>query len=222
MSADAATAAATKRKCLIIWNNEFKDKKPNVDFDYGAEKFSLTFKKLEFDVCDQNTKNLTLDELIALVQEKRRQAAEVFVLIFLTRGNGQAFLCSDNKAIAVSYFLDQFNNKYCPGLKAKPKFFIFLNDSSDQEDISRLAVKMEDDSTKIRTYESIITFTCCFKNNEQANLCCDVLCKTFANDANDEDIEEMTRRCVSKLMDKQLIPIVNMIGYSKRFHLRIP
>ncbi|RWS04638.1 caspase-3-like protein [Dinothrombium tinctorium] len=180
------------RTCIIYSFNEYERFKANIDFDAIAAKFKSVFESIGYRVIDEDTKNLPHKDLIYSLQEYSKSVnSEIIVIIFLSKGEqhgkDEYFLCKD-KPVLGGHIRSLFNNRYCgKGLEGKPKIFFFLADTSEP------IIKQREEAEGRRIEEMKISFSCYFKTQEEANLCCNTLCEVIEKKAaNTEFAEIMT------------------------------
>jgi len=93
-------------------------------------------KGLEFDVAVH--RNLHLAAFFKVITEfccnKMHKEADMTVVVILSHGKDGVVYASDGQSINMEYIYEFFNNRNCPNLMGKPKFFIVQACRGDRPD----------------------------------------------------------------------------------------
>ena len=63
-------------------------------------------------------------ELLAFANDPGHRESDMMILAILSHGREGNVFASDGTVIAIESIYEKFNNKNCPALQGKPKFFI--------------------------------------------------------------------------------------------------
>ena len=63
-------------------------------------------------------------ELVAFANDRGHRDSDMMILAILSHGREGNVFASDGTVIAIESIYEKFNNKNCPDLQGKPKFFI--------------------------------------------------------------------------------------------------
>ena len=95
-------------------------------FQIDVKNLRNLFAQLQFKV--EHKKNLKRHEfdreLLAFANEPGHRESDMMILAILSHGREGNVFASDGTVIAIESIYEKFNNKNCPALQGKPKFFI--------------------------------------------------------------------------------------------------
>lgn len=125
-------------QALIIniesYDNDVQERRLGTDVD--VENLVELLKGLEFDVTLK--RNLALTPFFREVTEfccnKLHAEADMAIVVILSHGHDGVVYASDGQSINMEYIYEFFNNRNCPLLRGKPKFFIVQSCRGDRPD----------------------------------------------------------------------------------------
>ena len=95
-------------------------------FQIDVKNLRNLFAQLQFKV--EHKKNLKRHEfdreLLAFANDPGHRESDMMILAILSHGREGNVFASDGTVIAIESIYEKFNNKNCPALQGKPKFFI--------------------------------------------------------------------------------------------------
>jgi len=116
------------------YDNDVQEQRIGSDVD--VENLSQLLKGLEFDVAVH--RNLHLAAFFKVITEfccnKMHKEADMTVVVILSHGKDGVVYASDGQSINMEYIYEFFNNRNCPNLMGKPKFFIVQACRGDRPD----------------------------------------------------------------------------------------
>ena len=99
-------------------------------FQIDVKNLRNLFAQLQFKV--EHKKNLKRHEfdreLLAFANDPGHRESDMMILAILSHGREGNVFASDGTVIAIESIYEKFNNKNCPALQGKPKFFIIQVD----------------------------------------------------------------------------------------------
>jgi len=125
-------------QALIIdieyYENDVQERRLGTDVD--VENLKSLLKGLEFDVTVH--RNLALQafyrEITEFCSNKLHAEADMTIVVILSHGSDGVVYTSDGRSINMEYIYEFFNNRNCPLLRGKPKFFIVQSCRGDRPD----------------------------------------------------------------------------------------
>ena len=98
----------------------------SLTFQIDVENLHNLFVQLQFKVeHKKNLKRREFDrELEVFAEERGHREADMMVLVILSHGREGNVYASDGTVIEIEKIYEKFNNRNCPALQGKPKFFI--------------------------------------------------------------------------------------------------
>jgi len=109
---------------------------PRYGSHVDVENIKSLLQGLEFDVTVH--KNLQLGAFFKEITEfccnKMHQEADMAVVVILSHGKDGVVYAADGQSINMEYIYEFFNNRNCPLLRGKPKFFIVQACRGDRPD----------------------------------------------------------------------------------------
>jgi len=119
---------------IEVYENDVQERRFGSDVD--VENMKALLKGLEFDVTVH--KNLQLAQFFKKITEfccnKMHQEGDMAVLVILSHGKDGVVYAADGQSINMEYIYEFFNNRNCPLLRGKPKFFIVQACRGDRPD----------------------------------------------------------------------------------------
>jgi len=119
---------------IEVYENDVQERRFGSDVDVVNMKSLL--EGLDFNV--SVFKNLRLGPFFKVITEfcsnKMHQEADMAVLVILSHGKDGVVYASDGQSIDMEYIYEFFNNRNCPLLRGKPKFFIVQACRGDRPD----------------------------------------------------------------------------------------
>jgi len=119
---------------IEVYENNVQERRFGSNVDVQNMKALLT--GLEFDVLIE--KNLHLSQFFEVITEfcsdKRHKEADMTVVVILSHGKDGVVYAADGQSINMEYIYEFFNNRNCPLLLGKPKFFIVQACRGDRPD----------------------------------------------------------------------------------------
>jgi len=116
------------------YDNDVQEQRIGSDVD--VENLSQLLKGLDFDVAIH--RNLHLAAFFKVITEfccnKMHKEADMAVVVILSHGKDGVVYASDGQSINMEYIYEFFNNRNCPNLMGKPKFFIVQACRGDRPD----------------------------------------------------------------------------------------
>ena len=125
-------------QALIIniesYDNDVQERRLGTDVD--VENLVQLLKGLEFDVTLKQNLALTpfFREVTDFCCNKLHAEADMAVVVILSHGHDGVVYASDGQSINMEYIYEFFNNRNCPLLRGKPKFFIVQSCRGDRPD----------------------------------------------------------------------------------------
>merc|ERR1719422_945208 len=119
---------------IEVYENDVQERRYGSHVD--VENMKSLLQGLEFDVTVH--KNLQLGPFFKVITEfccnKMHQEADMTVVVILSHGKDGVVYASDGQSINMEYIYEFFNNRNCPLLRGKPKFFIVQSCRGDRPD----------------------------------------------------------------------------------------
>jgi len=119
---------------IEVYENNVQETRTGSNVD--VENLSSLLKGLEFDVTVH--KNLHLAAFFKVITEfccnKMHTEADMTVVVILSHGKDGVVYAADGQSINMEYIYEFFNNRNCPNLMGKPKFFIVQACRGDRPD----------------------------------------------------------------------------------------
>ena len=125
-------------QALIIniesYDNDVQERRLGTDVD--VENLVQLLKGLEFDVTVKSNLALTpfFREVTEFCCNKLHAEADMAIVVILSHGHDGVVYASDGQSINMEYIYEFFNNRNCPLLRGKPKFFIVQSCRGDRPD----------------------------------------------------------------------------------------
>ena len=125
-------------QALIIniesYDNDVQERRLGTDVD--VENLVQLLKGLEFDVTLKRNLALTpfFREITEFCCNKLHAEADMTIVVILSHGQDGVVYASDGQSINMEYIYEFFNNRNCPLLRGKPKFFIVQSCRGDRPD----------------------------------------------------------------------------------------
>ena len=119
---------------IEVYENDIQERRFGSDVD--VENLRALLKGLEFDVTVH--KNLALGPFYREITEfccnKMNAEADMAIVVILSHGKDGFVYSADGQSINMEYIYEFFNNRNCPLLRGKPKFFIVQSCRGDLPD----------------------------------------------------------------------------------------
>jgi len=119
---------------IEVYENDVQERRFGSDVD--VENMKALLRGLEFDVTVH--KNLQLAQFFKKITEfccnKMHQEGDMAVVVILSHGKDGVVYAADGQSINMEYIYEFFNNRNCPLLRGKPKFFIVQACRGDRPD----------------------------------------------------------------------------------------
>lgn len=119
---------------IEVYENEVQETRLGSNVD--LENLRSLLKGLDFDVTVH--KNLHLAAFFKVITEfccnKLHKEADMTVVAILSHGKDGVVYAADGQSINMEYIYEFFNNRNCPNLRGKPKFFIVQACRGDRPD----------------------------------------------------------------------------------------
>eukprot|EP00090_Calanus_glacialis_P014030 TRINITY_DN22662_c0_g1_i2.p1 TRINITY_DN22662_c0_g1~~TRINITY_DN22662_c0_g1_i2.p1 ORF type:complete len:378 (-),score=117.05 TRINITY_DN22662_c0_g1_i2:158-1291(-) len=119
---------------IEVYENDVQERRFGSHVD--VENMKALLQGLEFDVTVH--KNLQLGQFFKQVTEfcsnKMHEEADMTVVVILSHGKDGVVYAADGQSINMEYIYEFFNNRNCPLLRGKPKFFIVQACRGDRPD----------------------------------------------------------------------------------------
>ena len=119
---------------IEVYENDIQEQRLGSDVD--AENLRALLRGLEFDVTVH--KNLALGpfyrEITDFCCNKMNAEADMAIVVILSHGKDGFVYSADGQSINMEYIYEFFNNRNCPLLRGKPKFFIVQSCRGDRPD----------------------------------------------------------------------------------------
>merc|ERR1719422_1431901 len=119
---------------IEVYENDVQERRYGSHVD--VENMKSLLQGLEFDVTVH--KNLQLGSFFKEITEfccnKMHQEADMTVVVILSHGKDGVVYAADGQSINMEYIYEFFNNRNCPLLRGKPKFFIVQACRGDRPD----------------------------------------------------------------------------------------
>ena len=119
---------------------------PLPTFQIDVKNLRNLFAQLQFKV--EHKKNLKRHEfdreLLAFANDPGHRESDMMILAILSHGREGNVFASDGTVIAIESIYEKFNNKNCPALQGKPKFFIIqVGGLKSMENVVKYAWSMQ-------------------------------------------------------------------------------
>jgi len=119
---------------IEVYENDVQERRHGSNVD--VENLEALLKGLDFDVTVH--KNLHLAAFFKVITEfccnKMHEEADMTIVVILSHGKDGVVYASDGQSINMEYIYEFFNNRNCPSLRGKPKFFIVQACRGDRPD----------------------------------------------------------------------------------------
>jgi len=119
---------------IELYENDIQEQRLGSDVD--VENLTALLRGLEFDVTVR--KNLALGPFYREITEfccnKMNAEADMAIVVILSHGKDGFVYSADGQSINMEYIYEFFNNRNCPLLRGKPKFFIVQSCRGDRPD----------------------------------------------------------------------------------------
>jgi len=119
---------------IEVYENDVQERRFGSHVD--VDNMRALLKGLEFDVTVH--KNLQLAQFFKVITEfccnKMHEEADMAVVVILSHGKDGVVYAADGQSINMEYIYEFFNNRNCPMLRGKPKFFIVQACRGDRPD----------------------------------------------------------------------------------------
>ena len=119
---------------IEVYENDIQERRLGSDVD--VENLRALLQGLEFDVTVH--KNLALGPFYREITEfccnKMNAEADMAIVVILSHGKDGFVYSADGQSINMEYIYEFFNNRNCPRLRGKPKFFIVQSCRGDHPD----------------------------------------------------------------------------------------
>ena len=119
---------------IEVYENDIQERRLGSDVD--VENLRALLQGLEFDVTVH--KNLALGPFYREITEfccnKMNAEADMAIVVILSHGKDGFVYSADGQSINMEYIYEFFNNRNCPLLRGKPKFFIVQSCRGDRPD----------------------------------------------------------------------------------------
>jgi len=119
---------------IEVYENNVQERRFGSHVD--VDNMRALLQGLEFDVTVH--KNLQLTQFFKVITEfssnKMHQDADMAVVVILSHGKDGVVYAADGQSINMEFIYEFFNNRNCPMLRGKPKFFIVQACRGDRPD----------------------------------------------------------------------------------------